>query len=67
MRDPMQLKMGVEFAYLAKYEGDRGARPAATGAGDTDRLNALQADLADPACIEIVVFGDAFPTQHWRK
>jgi hypothetical protein len=45
----------------------RSPRPAATGNDSHDRLIALQADLADPACVELVIFGDTFPTQHWRK
>lgn len=59
--------MDVLFAYASKYEGDRGPRPAPTGDNAADNLAALQADLADPACVEIVVSGDSFRTAVWRK
>lgn len=65
--EPVRMRVGVEWAYVAKYNGDRGSRPEATGNPFEDRLAALQADLADPACVEIIVFGDGFPTQTWRK
>lgn len=65
--DQTEVVARVQFGYLAKYEGDRGPRPEGTGEDVRDRLEALQADLSDPACVEIVVFGDDFPTQHWRK
>lgn len=63
----MRLASVVEFAYVSKYDGERGPRAAPTGDDKVDRLKSLQADLADPACVEIVVFGDLFPTQRWRK
>lgn len=65
--DGVRMKIGCPFMYLAKYQGDRGPRPEPTGDVYLDQLLALQADLADPACFEIIVGGDAFPTQVWRK
>jgi hypothetical protein len=65
--EALGIGMGCPFWYLSKYEGDRGPRPEATGNDALDRLNALQADLADPACFELIVGGDSFPTQVWRK
>ena len=62
-----RLKSSVQFAYVAKYEGDRGPRPAPTGDSAADQLAWLQADMADPACVELVIFGDGFPEQVWRK
>ena len=57
----------VVFAYRSAYEGERGPRPEPVGNDMADRLTFLQADLADPNCVALVVFGDGFPTQYWRK
>jgi hypothetical protein len=61
------LKASVLFAYRSAYEGERGERPELTGDDVTDRLESLQADLADPNCVSLAVFGDGFPVQYWRK
>lgn len=61
------LKASVLFACRSAYEGERGPRPAPTGDDIADRLTSLQADLTDPNCVSLVVFGDGFPTQYWRK
>jgi hypothetical protein len=61
------MRCACPFWYLAKYEGERGPRPDPTGDDAADRLASLQADLADPACFELIVGGDSFPTQVWRK
>lgn len=65
--DAPRLIAKVEFCYLAKYEGERGPRKPSTGNEHKDNLQAMQEDLADPACFEICAFGDAFPLQIWRK
>jgi hypothetical protein len=73
------LRMGVEFFWLSKYEGDRAQRDALPALPDdvvelrkeAERLQAelygLRADLTDPQCVEIVAGGDARPTCNWRK
>lgn len=66
-QDRPQLVCKCPFFYLAKYEGDRGPRPETTGDEVKDNLAHLQADLADPNCVEIIVGGDSLPTQVWRK
>lgn len=65
--EPARVRVGCPFFYLAKFEGDRGPRTEPTGDNAADQLKALQEDLADPACVEIVVGGDDIPTQVWRK
>jgi hypothetical protein len=67
MKDPVGLEASLTFGYRSAYDGERGEREPPTGNDAADRLNSLQADLADPACTSIAVFGDAFPTQYWRK
>jgi hypothetical protein len=62
-----RIRIGCPFFYLAKYEGERGPRSIPTGDQAADQLKALQEDLADPACVEIVVGGDDIPTKVWRK
>lgn len=73
------IRMGVEFFWLSKYDGDRAERPALPALPDdphelrkvAERLQAelygLRADLTDPQCVEIVAGGDARPTCNWRK
>jgi hypothetical protein len=73
------IRMGVEFFWLAKYEGDRAQRDPLPALPDdvvelrkvAERLQAelygLRADLTDPQCVEIVAGGDARPTCNWRK
>lgn len=65
--DAAAIRARIEFQYLAKFEGDRGPRPAPTGDDARDRLNWLQADLTDPTCLEIIAGGDGLPTSVWRK
>ena len=61
------LKARVLFAYRSIYEPVPGARPEPSGDDVADRLAHLQADLADPQCVALAIFGDGFPTQYWRK
>ncbi len=65
--DSAALKASVLFGCRSAYEGERSDRSPATGDDIADRLTSLQEDLADPKCVELVIFGDSFPTQVWRK
>jgi hypothetical protein len=63
-----RLVCGCPFYYLSKYEGERGPRPPATGNQVADLLTAIQADLMDPNCVELVVGADSLPQPIvWRK
>jgi hypothetical protein len=63
-----RLACGCPFFYLSKYEGERGSRPPGTGDQAADLLRAIQADLMDPNCVELVVGGDSLPQPIvWRK
>lgn len=65
--DQAAIQMGCPFWYLAKFQGDRGPRSASGSDAAADRLQALQEDLRDPACFELIVGGDGFPTTVWRR
>ena len=77
--DSAALKMGVEFFWLSKYDGDRSPRDELPALPDdanelrkvAERLQSelygLRADLTDPQCVEIIAGGDARQTCNWRK
>ncbi len=62
MNDGIEFDLQCPFWYLSKFQGER--KPQAPGLTD---LQLLQADLANPQCVEIIVGGQSIPTQVWRK